>query len=140
MHLKAGATRAILSPPSEPIFAQCLGELGGYLSACSMWNIIRNTYGSVLWADFAEPQFNKLDDLSEPELIRIHTQMPPEGHACWGASQASCQKCPTGYYENKKEPEVDHLKENVLIPSRSCSRLLLVLTSGIQHGTTYTTF
>lgn len=97
---------------------------------------------SVLWEDFAEPQINKLGDLSEPEPIIIHTQMPPEGHTCWGVSQASCQKCPTidGYYQNRKEPEVDHSKENILILSRSCSRLLPVLTSGIQHGTTYTTF
>lgn len=69
----------------DAFFAQCLGEL----CVC----LIRNTGKkqlqiSRLWADVAEPQPNKLGDLSVLEHIKIHTPMSPEGNTCQGVSQA----------------------------------------------------
>lgn len=40
----------------------------------------------------SKPQPSKLGDLSVLEHIKIHTQMPPEGHPCKGVSQTPYEK------------------------------------------------
>lgn len=78
-----------LSPSVEVFSAQHLGELCVYVSFEAL---ARKQLQVSTGADLGEPWPNKFGNLPVLEHIKIHTQMPPEGHTCKGSESNPLSK------------------------------------------------